>query len=154
MSRDDCREAAKQLIETMPALIQPVASEMRRGDHPMPMPHFRTLMILAHGCCTMTDLAEKQHVSAPTMSNTISVLVDHGWVERVVDERDRRRAELSLTADGRAAVRGMQTQVEELLAERLSALSSAEIETLRAGLDVLVRAFGTHSHVPEGGEAA
>jgi DNA-binding MarR family transcriptional regulator len=157
VSTEQCRDAARQLIDTLPAVMQAVASEMRRGDSPMPMPHFRTLMLLAHGdSCTLTEVAEKQRVSLPTMSNTISVLVEHGWVERIADENDRRRAELRLTAEGQAAVDRMHDQVEQLLVTRLCELPSADVAQLSAGLTVLLRAFGggnVHGRL-QGGDAA
>ncbi len=142
MSADLGRRLARELFETVPAIMQPVTAEMRRMDIPMPMPHFRALMIITHaGPCTLTGLAEKQHVSLPTMSNTVSVLVERGWVERVADDHDRRRAEVRLTPEGEEAARNVQARIERLLGERFAALSPEEVERVRAGLAVLRRAF-------------
>jgi DNA-binding MarR family transcriptional regulator len=156
VSAERCREAARLFIEVIPAVMQTAASQMRRGEHPMPPAHFRTLMILAHADdLTLTDLAQKQHVSLPTMSNTISVMVEHGLVERLADENDRRRAELRLTAKGSAAVRAMRESVEQLLADRMSGLSAEDVKKLEDGLGVLREVFGVHSlrAIEEGGAA-
>ncbi len=155
MSGDLYRDVAQSIVDTMPGVMQSMASELRRGEHPLPLPHFRALMILGHfGSCTVTDLAEKQHVRLPTMSNTVSLLVDHGWAERHADRRDRRRARIRLTRHGSEAVRRMRDQVEDLLAERLRALSAEELKDLERGLAVLRKSFDTHpSETPAGGAA-
>ena len=73
--------------------MQSIMFELRRGDGPMPMPHFRALVVLAQaGPCMLTELAERQRVSPPTMSNTVSVLVRARMGRALSDEHDRRRA--------------------------------------------------------------
>lgn len=154
MSLERGRELAREMIDTVPPVMQVVASRMRHMDVPMPMPHFRALMVVAHrGQCTMTDLADKARVSLPTMSNTVSVLVERGWAERVVDDADRRRTTVRLTGEGMEAVDHAHRQLEALLGEPLSRLSDEESEQLRVGLEVLRRAFERAAGAAESGAA-
>ena len=155
MSGEKAREAARRIIDTVPAMMQAVVSEMRHCETPMTMPHFRTLMMLGlHGSFTLTEIAQHQRVSLPTMSATVSVLADRGWVERVTDANDRRRTDVRLTGEGKTAVRAMYGRVEDLLAERLSCLSDGELVELEAGLGVLRQAFGSHQIDPRAEELA
>jgi DNA-binding MarR family transcriptional regulator len=141
------------MVATLPALMQSIVSEMRRGGVPMPMPHFRALHVLVHHPQKMSDLAECTHVSLPTMSNTVSVLVERGWAERVADPTDRRKAEVRVTAQGREALHATEKRVLGLLENRLGTMRDADIETLIVALDVLARNFGTMSHGDVRGEA-
>ena len=155
MSAEKAREAARKLIGTVPGMMQAVASEMRHCDAPMTMPHFRALMMLAHhGSFTATELAQRQRVSLPTMSATVSVLVDRGWVERVIDESDRRRSEVRLTDEGKAAVRAMYGRVQDMLTDRLGELDDDELDRVQDALVLLQAAFGGHKLPAEIGEDA
>lgn len=151
----DGRKAAQDLIATIPGLMQAVMSEMRQCEEPMRFQHFRALMLIgATGTSTLTDLAARQHVSLPTMSNTVSVLVDRGWVDRVPDEDDRRRIVLCLTPAGVEVTGRMYERVQTLLEERMSELTSAELDDVRAGFAALRRVFGSgHGVRHAGGEA-
>lgn len=136
---DQKGQAARLVLDTMPALMQAVASEMRHTDHPMPMPHFGTLMALSRRSCTLSELAERRKVSLPTMSKTIGILEANGWVERVADENDRRKADLILTEAGADMVRHVEDSIVELLTRLFEPLSASEIERLMDGVGVLQR---------------
>ena len=103
--------------------------------------HFRLLAILANHSCNLSELALRQAVSLPTMSNSISVLVERGWVKRVSSPGDRRQVLLELTPVGREALDEIKDQAEARVAELLNQLSSHELESLSAGLAVLEQAF-------------
>jgi DNA-binding MarR family transcriptional regulator len=142
VSSDRAREAAVKLVDTLPPIMQSIVSEIRRGDSPMPMPHFRILHVLVHHARNVSDLAESAHVSLPTMSNTVSVLVERGWVERLADPDDRRRAEICVTPEGRKALKIAEQRLMELVETRLGSLAEDEIDALIAALDILGRGFG------------
>ncbi len=74
-------------------------------------------MALAGHSCNLSELALRQAVSLPTMSNSISVLVERGWVKRVPSPDDRRRVVLELTSEGRVVLCQMQGQAEARVAE-------------------------------------
>ena len=62
--------------------MRTVAAELRAaGELPAPA-HFGLLTMLGNQPRTLTELALLQGVSLPTMSNSISTLVQRGWVKR------------------------------------------------------------------------
>jgi DNA-binding MarR family transcriptional regulator len=140
--KDQPQQAARGVLETLPAVMRALASEMRRCEHPMPMPHFGTLMILSKNGFTLSELAERQRVSLPTMSNTVSILVNNGWAERVADEDDRRKMDVLITPAGLEALQEMVLLAENAIADRLSSLTEEELSLVSEGLALLRRAFG------------
>ena len=82
MTRDQAREAARELLEIMPLVMRTVAAELRfSGELPAPA-HFPLLMMLDEQPRTLTELAVLRGVSPPTMSNSITALVQRGWARR------------------------------------------------------------------------
>ena len=66
----------------MPLVMRTVAAELRAaGEMPAPA-HFGLLTMLSVRPRTLTELAALQGVSLPTMSNSISAMVQRGWVRR------------------------------------------------------------------------
>lgn len=146
---DEAKRTARLMLETLPSLMQAIASEMRRCDHPMPMPHFRALMTLSHGPFTLSELAEHQRVSLPTMSNTVTVLVNNGWAERVADAGDRRKADVVMTAEGIRALREMETRIEDVIVGALKKLPPSDLRSLSGAFGIMQRAFPTRRAIDE-----
>lgn len=74
-----------------------------------------------HGPHTLTELADRERVSAPAMNRTVNCLQDAGYISRSADENDGRKVVIDLTHEGRAVVdetaRRRDAWVEEALAE-------------------------------------
>jgi DNA-binding MarR family transcriptional regulator len=136
---DSPQSTARLVLETFPALMQAVQAEIRKVDHLLPpMPHYRALKLLRQsGPLTLGDLAAHCKVSMPTMSHTVTVMMNNGLVERIADPDDRRRVEVTLTADGAVTLERMEQHMVELVAEFFSKLSSDELSTLTRGFEVL-----------------
>jgi DNA-binding MarR family transcriptional regulator len=132
---------SRQVLEIIPLVMRTVAAEMRRTGHTMAPSHFRLLAMLARCPCNLSQLAERQAVSLPTMSNSITTLVERGWVKRTQVAYDRRVVLIELTPEGRMVLADMQHQVEARVAELLAPLSEAERDTLLVGLAVLRHTF-------------
>ncbi|SJN46722.1 Transcriptional regulator, MarR family [Microbacterium esteraromaticum] len=75
----------------------------------------------AHGRHTLSRLAEREGVTAPTMSVTINGLVELGFVVRIPDEDDRRRVHVEITEQGENIVTETINRRDELLADMISA---------------------------------
>ena len=132
---------AQQIMQVIPMVMRTLALEMRsvgRLDVPA---HSRLLVILAHGPHCLSELAEKHAVSLPTMSNSISTLVERGWVKRSRSPHDRRKIQVELTPDGREVLGEMTQALEECMAGKLACLSPAECEHVTSGLEVLRECF-------------
>ena len=90
MTRVQARESAREILEIIPLVMRAVAAELRAaGEMPAPA-HFGLLSVLSTRPRMLTDLASLQGVSLPTMSNSISAMVDRGWVRRAAPTNDRR----------------------------------------------------------------
>jgi DNA-binding MarR family transcriptional regulator len=128
---------ARQTLDIVPLVMRTIAVELRRGGHSLPASHFRLMSMLSHCPCNLSELARRQGVSLPTMSDSITLLVDRGLARREPDGRDRRVVNVELTEAGRRALDETQSLVEQGLAERLAGLSPDQLAGLAAGLNVL-----------------
>jgi len=141
MTRTQARESARELLELMPLVMRALAAELRAaGEMPAPA-HFALLAILAERPRTLTELATLRGVSLPTMSNSISALVQHGWVRRVDSTEDRRMVLVEVTGTGRGALDRVTRSAEAHIAEALAPLDGTSRRRLQAGLGVLRRVF-------------
>jgi DNA-binding MarR family transcriptional regulator len=142
MPRSSTRDTAREILKIIPVVMRTVAAELRAaGEMPAPA-HFGLLTVLGNQPRTLTELALLQGVSLPTMSNSISTLVQRGWVRRSSPARDRRVVLIEITPLGRATVDRVGRAAEAHLAEMLAGLDPVSTRRLRAGLGVLRRVFG------------
>jgi len=124
--------------------MRTVAAELRSaGEMPAPA-HFGLLSILAARPRMLTELASLQGVSLPTMSNSISTMVERGWVRRTSPttlSADRRVVMIEVTATGRGALDRVSRCAEAHLAEVLAPLDLPARKRLQGGLGVLRKVF-------------
>lgn len=92
---------------------------------------------------TISELAQAEQVSVPTMSKIVHALEDELLVRRQADPHDRRAARIHATARGRnLLLRGRQRRVENL-AKRLVGLDRDELRTLADAAELIERALGS-----------
>jgi DNA-binding MarR family transcriptional regulator len=92
-----------------------------------------------YGPIRLSDLAVREHVSAPTATRLVASLEDRGLVRKQSNPHDRRSTLLAVTPAGRRMldrVRGART-VE--LTRRLDRLEPAEVRAIVAALPLLER---------------
>ena len=142
MTRDQARETARDILQIIPLVMRAVAAQLRSaGELPAPA-HFGLLSMLIERSRTLTELASIQGVSLPTMSSSISTMVEHGWVRRAQpDETDRRLVMVEVTASGKAALERVARSAESHLAEVLAPLDVPSRRRLHNGLGVLRKVF-------------
>jgi len=138
-------EAARRLLEVVMLVMRTVAADMRNSPRPLAPPQMGSLMRLAAGPCTMSELARAQFVRLPTISKSVGMLVQRGWVERRVDTSNRRQTMVALTPDGRKMLANIKQRTERLVTRTLAPLTAAERAQLVAALDVLRRVLGACS---------
>ena len=80
----------------------------------------------AHGSQTLTQLAERERVSAPSMNRTVNCLEEVGYLVREADEADRRRSNIRLTDAGREVVATTLSKRDAWLTTRLRELSKED----------------------------
>ena len=141
MTRAQARETARELLDIIPLVMRAVAAELRSaGGMPAPA-HFGLLSILSSQPRRLTELAAIQGVSLPTMSNSISAMVEHGWARRTATDADRRVVMIEVTAGGRAVLDRVGRRAQTHLADVLSPLDLSTRRRLQGGLDVLQKVF-------------
>jgi DNA-binding MarR family transcriptional regulator len=144
MTRDQARESARDILEIIPLVMRTVAAELRSaGEMPAPA-HFGLLSILIARPRSLTELAALQGVSLPTMSNSISAMVERGWLRRTTPAApaaDRRIVMIEVTATGRAALERVGRSAEAHLAEVLAPLDLPARKRLQSGLGILRKVF-------------
>lgn len=86
-----------------------------------------------HGRRTITALAERERVTAPSMTSMINGLEEQGFVLRTPDAEDRRRVQVDITDAGTEIVAQTIRRRDELLADMLAELefTEEELTTLR-----------------------
>ena len=144
MTRVQARETARDILEIVPLVMRTVAAELRAGGELAAPAHFRLLWVLSNGPRMLTELAAIQGVSLPAMSNSISAIVERGWVRRTAPGADRRVALVELTPTGRAALERVGRAAEAHLAEVLAPLDLPSRRRLLGGLGVLRKVFSAH----------
>lgn len=89
------------------------------------------------GPIRLGELAARERVAAPSMTRTVSGLVEAGLLHRAGDPQDGRSFLLSITELGRGFIEGLRTERNAALAEGVAQLSAPEYAALRAALPVL-----------------
>lgn len=104
----------------------------RAGDN-VSDAHFAVLACLRGGRLAIGELAQRERVSAPTMSNTVDALAEAGLVVRVPSEDDRRRVYIEITDAGTAIITATVQKRDATLADALAEcdFSDEQLQTLR-----------------------
>jgi DNA-binding MarR family transcriptional regulator len=85
------------------------------------------------------ELAARERVSPPALSNHVDRLERDGLVSRTPSASDRRRVGLTLTDEGQRVLRRVRSRRTAWLATRLRGLSSEELEAVEAAIEPLSR---------------
>ena len=126
--------ATSELIDVVNLVTQAFWADLRRSGRAIEMSQWSTLRRIGRSPCTMSELARHKGVGLPTISKSVDMLVRRGWVERWVDKSDRRQTLVRLTAGGRRILAECRRRVEDLLEEKLGALSDRQREDLTTSL--------------------
>ena len=123
-----------------PTLLQ-LARELRREKIAGVSPQQVTLLVAikyAPGI-GVRELATKERVSPPALSNHVDRLERDGLVSRTPSVSDRRRVGLTLTDEGQRVLRRVRSRRTAWLATRLRGLSAEELEAVEAAVEPLSR---------------
>ena len=90
----------------------------------------------------VSELAERERMSRPSMSAHVKRLRDQAWVSADPTIADGRRVELSLTTVGKTALAAIRRRRNDWLSGRLATLSEADRAALAAAVDPLLALGG------------
>jgi DNA-binding MarR family transcriptional regulator len=85
------------------------------------------------------ELATRERVTPPAMSNHVDRLERDGLVSRTPSTSDRRRVGLTLTDEGQRVLRRVRSRRTAWLATRLRGLSAEELAAVGAAIEPLSR---------------
>ena len=91
---------------------------------------------------SLNELAQRTFTDRSSVSVVVDRLVDAGYVSRATDPRDRRRAQLRLTARGRRLLQGAPTAPTDLLLDGMRQLPAPTIRSLGKSLALLNEKLG------------
>jgi DNA-binding MarR family transcriptional regulator len=136
-SVDSALEAFRQLMATLQL------ARARRGDpwsdYPITLPQVRALNVIAaaSGGLSSRELASLLGVGASAVTPLVDRLVDHGFVLRHEDPRDRRVARLVATESGRTTLARLVAGKGDLMREALATLTPDQVHLVTTALDLL-----------------
>ncbi len=138
------KELARRILDIIPLVMRVTGAKMRQeATVGFQVSHYRMLKLLRQRPRTLSELAACQAVALPTMSRTVSTLVERGWVTRTQNPENRRQVQVRITGAGEAILEHLYTRVQVHLAAYLVALTTEEREQALAGLEILEKAFTT-----------
>ena len=100
--------------------------------------------VMRHGPCTISFIAEVEHVQPPSASKIVASLEQQGLVTRQTDPDDRRCSKIIITDAGLAMVAHVREAGRSWLASRLTDLDDDEVRLLGQAVPVLERLLGPY----------
>src|SRR5262249_40220678 len=87
----------------------------------------------------VTELAAREGISQPGVTQLVNRLQHRGWVDRQTDPQDGRAVVVAITDPGGQALERVRAEYRALLHEEITALEDDEVETLAAAVGILDR---------------
>jgi DNA-binding MarR family transcriptional regulator len=92
-----------------------------------------------HGPHTLSALAERDGVTAPSMNRTVNALIEHDYVSRVTDPTDRRKVQIAISDAGSQVVADTLERRDMWLSQVLENMTEAERSTLHEAAQIILR---------------
>ena len=77
-----------------------------------------------------SDIAKRLRITAPAVSKMLRSMEEKGYVERRVDEKDRRNTRVSITPDGKEAEQQVRRQMQEFITGVIERLGEEPVDLL------------------------
>lgn len=132
-------QATADIAHDLRAACMRITRRVRLQATRIPPHWFTVLAALDNGVRNATELAEREQVSAPSMSRTIKELEDRGLVSRTIDADDRRSRILTLTPEGLKELHAGRRSRDHWMVERVRSCTAEEQETLAHATTILNR---------------
>ncbi|HEX3803885.1 MAG TPA: MarR family winged helix-turn-helix transcriptional regulator [Solirubrobacteraceae bacterium] len=137
--RNPAAPAAAALLASAPLVTRWTERLLAQVEPRITLSQYLALRAIADEPVSAAELAHRTGVSGPAVSQLLATLVTPGWVDRRAAASDRRRQELSLTADGQALLATVEGALIARLGELIEPAPPPELDALTRSL-VSVRA--------------
>ena len=136
-------QCAADIMAAVPAVTRFLRAGIRGHSKPqLSLSQLRVLYFLRRRSqSSLSAVADYLDVTRPTMSAMVERLVQRGLVSRISDPVERRRVILTLTPAGVAEMERVYDATLQTVADRLESLSEAQLQQVRAGLEILSSIF-------------
>ncbi len=124
----DAASLARAFLELIPQMMAVLRRHVRRAGGPeLKMGQFRMMLaIYRRGELSISGAAERIGLTLPSASKLADGLERQRLIRRQADQRDRRRALLSLTAAGQRVLQSVMHSAQRHLAELFGPLTATE----------------------------
>ena len=134
------KQLARKTLEIFPLMGRLFEANMRTTDDMSPV-HFHVLTALTLQHRTLGELAERLNVTAASMSRTVTVMEDRGWLMRERSKEDRRVVYIQITKTGYGVLREVGEKSEQQFAKVFVDVEHEDRRRLLEGLQVLFKTF-------------
>jgi len=101
-----------------------------------------------HGPLSLSDVASRENLSAPTITKIVTRLESQGLIERLGDPNDRRVSLVAVSKNGAALLERLRSSRTAYLHRKLRQLSDEDLSRLLAALPVLEALATEHTEHP------
>ncbi|SNT24827.1 DNA-binding transcriptional regulator, MarR family [Streptosporangium subroseum] len=127
-----------QLAGRLSLAVGRLHRRIRLASNDVPPLQLSTLVSIEnHGPLRLGELAQREAVTAPTMSRVLAALTRRGLLVRTIDVRDARSSRVALSPAGIRLLAEVRSRRTALLDVRLARLSPQQREALIAALPAL-----------------
>lgn len=107
------KQVATEISELLPTFLRYMFPYVFQ---PVPLPPSQVLALVSiqeRRGCTLTELKNEMHVSAPTITGIVNRLLRDGYITRERDVKDRRVVNVALTAKGSKIVQKFRDNIRK-----------------------------------------
>lgn len=141
MKKDSAIETAELVIAITPRMIQTLASVMRENEDPFPTVQYRVLRLLINNPTGLSSLAKQLDISKASLSETIKLMVERGWIEKINEISDRRRSLLTVTANGQNQIDHFENRIRDHITNHLKKIAPDDVDIIKSGMLILIEYF-------------
>jgi DNA-binding MarR family transcriptional regulator len=136
---DSRTTAGAEMVGRLRLAVGRLARRLRlEGDGGLPPLQLSTLVTIElHGPLRLGELAQREAVTAPTMSRVLAALDERGAVERRPDPADARSTLVSVSPAGLGLIATIRSERTASLARRLDRLDGGQRAAIMAALPAL-----------------
>lgn len=139
-----CPADPSQLADRLRPLLLQLSRQLRREAQKSGLSPLDSQILMAVKQTPeigVSELAQSEQMSRPTMSVHVKRLEAAGWIERRAsgDDEDRRRVRLALSEEGKRMLASVRRSRTDWLVSRLAQMMPEELAALDAGIAPLGR---------------
>ena len=136
-------ELANLIFAYYPKLRKMYRNLVSIKDIPLSMTQLTCLYIINHSNgLSMSELASDLNMSNQQLTKIIDALVEYNMVERVCDEKNRRKFYANMAPKGRELLQSLKEEVDKKLGYVLRKKSDDEIDKLYSSIEYVATYFG------------